>query len=134
MTEEEIGLFNDSLERCTTSADFLDYFYRTFIASSTEVAEKFKHTDFKRQKIMLRTSLYMMMLAAMGKPEAQEHLQRIARVHGRASHDIRPALYDLWLDCLIQAVERFDPAFNQDTENAWRAMMKPGIDFMKSRY
>lgn len=134
MTEKEIALFNDSLERCSTSADFLDYFYRTFMASSPEVAEKFKHTDFKKQKILLKTSFYMMMLAAMGKPEAQEHLERIAQVHSKKGRDIRPGLYDLWLDCLIQAVRKFDRAFNKDIEDAWRAMMKPGIEFMKSRY
>jgi hemoglobin-like flavoprotein len=134
MTDEEIGLFNDSLERCTAHAEFLDQFYQTFIASSPEVAEKFKHTDFRRQKILLRTSLYMMMLAAMGKTEAQEHLKRIAQVHSRGGHDIRPELYDLWLDCLIRTVKEFDPAFSKNIENAWRTMMQPGIEFMKSRY
>lgn len=134
MNEEEIALFNDSLERCTARHDFLDRFYQTFVASSKEVAEKFKHTDFRRQKILLKTSLYMMMLAAMDKPEAQEHLQRIARIHSRHGHNIQPKLYDLWLDCLIQAVKECDPAFDKKTDSAWRAMMAPGIAFMKSRY
>lgn len=134
MNEEELELFNDSLERCTVNPDFLDHFYRTFIGSSTEVAEKFKHTDFKRQKILLKTSFYMMMLAAMGKSEANVHLARIAEVHSRKGHDIRPELYDIWLDCLVQTVEQFDPAFAANTERAWRNMMMPGIEFMKSRY
>lgn len=134
MNEEELELFNDSLERCSANPDFLDHFYRTFIGSSPEVAEKFKHTDFKRQKILLKTSLYMMMLAAMGKSEADVHLARIAEVHSRKGHDIRPGLYDLWLDCLVQTVEQFDPAFRANTARAWRNMMTPGIEFMKSRY
>ncbi len=134
MTEEEIALFNDSLERCTVHPEFLDRFYQTFIASSPEVAKKFKHTDFRRQKILLRTSLYMMMLAAMDKSEAQEYLKQIAHVHSRGGHDIRPELYDLWLDCLIRTVKEFDPAFSKNIENAWRTMMQPGIEFMKSRY
>lgn len=44
MNENEIPLFNDSLERCTAGQDFLDRFYETFLAPSTEVAEKFKNT------------------------------------------------------------------------------------------
>ena len=130
MNEEELELFNDSLERCSANPDFLDHFYRTFIGSSPEVAEKFKHTDFKRQKILLKTSLYMMMLAAMGKSD----LARIADVHSRKGHDIRPGLYDLWLDCLVRTVEEFDPAFSANTASVWRNMMTPGIEFMKSRY
>ena len=78
MNEGDIALFNDSLERCTARHDFLDRFYQTFVASSKEVAEKFKHTDFERQKMVLKASLYTMMLAAMGKPEAEAHLERIA--------------------------------------------------------
>jgi hemoglobin-like flavoprotein len=134
MSVEEIALFNDSLERCTANRDFLDHFYRTFIGSSPEVAEKFKHTDFERQTILLKISLYMMMLAAMGKSEANVHLERIAEVHSRKGHDIRPELYDLWLDCLVRTVEEFDPSFSANTERAWRNMMAPGIEFMKSRY
>jgi hemoglobin-like flavoprotein len=134
MNENEIALFNDSLERCTARHDFLDRFYETFLASSKEVAEKFKHTDFKTQKMLLKASLYIMMLAAMGKPEAHTHLERIAEVHDRNHYDIRPQLYDLWLDCLVRTVKDFDPEFNADTERAWRNMMTPGIAFMTSRY
>jgi hemoglobin-like flavoprotein len=134
VTEEEIALFNDSLERCAASADFLDDFYRTFMASSPEVAAKFQRTDFKKQKVMLKTSFYMMMLAALGKPEGQAHLERIAQVHSGKDRDIRPGLYDLWLDCLIETARKFDRGFDEGTESAWRAMMKPGIAFMKARY
>ena len=134
MKEHEIALFNDSLERCTARHDFLDRFYEKFLASSKEVADKFCKTDFKTQKKLLKASLYMMMSAAMGKSEAETHLQHIAKVHGRKQHDIRPELYDLWLDCLVGTARDFDPGFNADTERAWRNMMAPGIAFMKSRY
>ncbi len=134
MTESDIELFNDSLERCTARHDFLDLFYQTFLACSQEVAEKFEHTDFDTQKRLLKASLYIMMLAAMGKPEARTHLERIAEVHDRNHHDIRPELYDLWLDCLLRTVKDFDSGFNASTERAWRAMMASGISLMKSRY
>jgi len=127
-------LFNDSLERCTASSEFLDRFYDLFLASSTEVAEKFRHTDFPRQKRMLKASLYMMILMAEGKTEIQRDLQRIAKRHSSTDLDIRPELYTLWLDCLIQAVRECDPRFTPETETAWRRIMEQGIKFMQSYY
>jgi len=34
----------------------------------------------------------------------------------------------------VQAVEEFDPKFDIEIEIAWRRLLQPGIDFMKSRY
>lgn len=127
-------LFNDSLERCTASDEFLDRFYELFLTSSREVAEKFRHTDFPKQKRMLKASLYMMILMAEGKSEIQKDLQRIAKRHSRADLDVRAELYSLWLDSLIQAAREFDPRFTPETEIAWRMIMAQGIAFMQSRY
>ena len=133
-TEHDVEVFNDSLERCTRSPGFLDRFYELFLASSDDVAEKFRHPDFKRQQRALRVSLYLMMSATEGKVEGDAHLQRIARLHSRSDRDIKPELYDLWLDCLVRAVKEFDPSFGEETEKAWRRIMRPGIEFMKSKY
>ena len=59
---------------------------------------------------------------------------RLAKLHGRAELDITPELYDLWLDRLVQAVREFDPMFDPEIETAWRRVLEPGIEFMKSRY
>ena len=134
MSEQDVELFNDSLERCTRTSGFLDRFYELFMASSEEVAEKFKHTDFRKQKRALRTSLYVMMLVNEGKAEGDAHLERIARLHSRSELDIKPELYEVWLDCLIRAVKDFDPLCNSETEKAWRTIMRAGIGFMKSKY
>lgn len=134
MNEQEIELFNDSLERCTRASGFLDRFYELFLASSEEVPQKFKHTDFRKQKRVLKISLYMMMLVTEGKVEGDAHLERIARLHSRRELDIKPELYELWLDCLIRAVKDFDPLCNRETERVWRKIMRAGIEFMKSKY
>lgn len=72
-------LFNDNLTRCTVSVEFPDRFYDFFLASSREVAEKFRHTDFHKQKRKFKGSLYMMILMTGGKSEIQKDLQRIAK-------------------------------------------------------
>ncbi|HEY5790185.1 MAG TPA: globin [Gammaproteobacteria bacterium] len=133
MHEEEIQRFNDSLERCSANGEFLERFYALFLASSGEVAAKFAHTDFRRQARMLRTSLYIMMLSS-DDDELGTHLEHLAQRHSSRDLDIRPELYDLWLDCLLQAVAEFDPRFDAAAAAAWRRVLQPGIEYMKSRY
>jgi hemoglobin-like flavoprotein len=131
--EKDIELFNDSIERCSSKSDFLRRFYTLFLASSDAVAKKFERTDLRKQARMLKTSLYIMMLAS-DESERIAHLERIAKRHSRAELDIRPELYDLWLDRLLQAVKESDAMFDAETEAAWRRVLQPGIEFMQSRY
>ncbi len=134
MSEQDLELFNDSLERCMASSGFLDRFYELFLASSEEVSEKFKDTDFRRQKRMLRASLYLMIAAFSGEPRAQAELEQRAEFHSRRQRDIRPELYDLWLECLIRAVKEFDRKFTDETERVWRKVMRQGIELMIAKY
>lgn len=134
MPTELLEVFNDSLERCNTHPGFLDRFYKIFIDSSPEVAEKFKDTNFKQQQRFLKLSLYMALMAAQGMPEGDVHLKRIAERHSSRDLDIKPELYKLWLDSLLQAVQEFEPEYNDTTEEAWRSVLQKGIDFMISQY
>jgi hemoglobin-like flavoprotein len=134
LNERDVELFNDSLERCTSGRRFLDRFYELFVTSSAEVAAKFANTDFRVQKAALKVSLYMIMSTIEQKPEGTVHLERIAARHSRSDLDIGPHLYDLWLDCLIQAARESDPLFGDETEQAWRKVMRVGIEFLKSKY
>lgn len=133
MRERDVELFNDSIERCSSRADFLRRFYTLFLASSDVVAKKFEHTDLRKQATLLKTSLYIMMLAS-GEAERIVHLERLAKLHSRAELGIKPELYDLWLDRLVQAVKEFDPMFDSEIDTAWRSVLQTGIEFMKSRY
>lgn len=133
--ERELMLFNDSLERCGLRPGFIERFYEIFVGSSAEVAAKFRNTDMRQQVALLRVSLYGMMHASWGKPEGHAHLERIAMMHSRTGRaPIPPALYDLWLDCLLKAVREYDPWLDDATERAWRELLAPGIEFFKSRY
>jgi hemoglobin-like flavoprotein len=113
LNERDRELFNDSLERCSGGRRFLDRFYELFATSSVDVAAKFANTDFHVQKRAVRVSFYMIMSAIEQKPEGHVHLERIAARHSRKGLDIRPQLYDQWLECLIQAVRECDPLFGE---------------------
>ena len=135
MFRPEIELFNDSLARCLRGGDFFQRFYDLFLASSDEVREKFRSTDFRRQRRMLQTSFYMLVeYIALGWPECEAYLERIAVAHGKHGRDIAPHLYDFWLDCLLEAAQECDDQWSPEVEAAWRYMMGAGILFLKARY
>jgi len=128
--------FLASFNRCRAAAGFLEDFYRRFIASSEEIRVKFAGTNMKRQVQMLEDSLYVVAVAIQGEEGslARGDLPRIAARHSRKDLDIRPGLYDLWLECLIEAVRTHDPQFSGEVEAAWRETLAFGVDYMRARY
>lgn len=134
MTDAELAHFNDSLTRCTSDPRFLERFYALFLASSDEVRHKFSKTDIWKQRRLVQASFQILMLEAVGKPEGADHFERLAVLHSQSHLDIPPHLYDLWLDCLVQAVQESDSQWTPETESLWRRMMANGMAFMKVRY
>jgi hypothetical protein len=130
LSARDVEVFNDSLERCTSTAGF-SIASTSSSSAPRRVAAKFANTDLRVQKASLKVSLYMIMASIQRKPEGTVHLERIAARHSRAGLDIGSRLYDLWLDCLIQAVRECDPGFHVETEQAWRRVMGVGIEFLK---
>jgi hypothetical protein len=131
-----IAIFRASLKRCLAAPDFLLDFYGLFMASSEEVREKFKDTDFTRQTRILADSLWAMTVAAQGQSgsPAWGDLPRLAKRHSRADLDIRPGLYDEWLRCLLGAARKHDREFSPEIETAWRETLAVGIEYLRSRY
>jgi len=129
-------VFLASFARCRAADGFLDDFYSRFVSSSEEVRAKFAGTDMKRQVRMLEDSLFVVAVAVQGEEgsRARGDLPRIAARHSRKDLDIRPGLYDLWLECLIEAVRAKDPQFSPEVEAAWRETMAFGIGQMRARY
>ena len=128
-------IFNNSYERCLARNDFIDKFYDKYIASNELVTQRFAHTDMKKQKEMLKASLHKIMALRLSDPDdAAAHFKRVGITHGRKNHDIAPELYDLWLNCLLEAVRECDEQYNIDVDTAWREVLSGGIKIMKSMY
>ena len=136
MSPDHVDVFRTSLNRCMSSREFLESFYKSFVGSSDEVREKFKNTDMKRQVQMLEDSLYVLAVAVQGGQgsPARGALPGIARRHSRHDLEIRPELYDLWLTALVDTARRYDPDFTDATEKAWRDTLSAGIEYMRSHY
>jgi hemoglobin-like flavoprotein len=128
--------FLASFNRCRATSGFLDAFYQRFLASSDEVRAKFAGTDMMRQVRMVEDSLFVLANAVQGEEgsPARGDLPRIAARHSRTDLDIRPALYDLFLECLIVTVKTHDAKFSPEVEAAWRETIGFGIEYMRKRY
>ena len=55
-------------------------------------------------------------------------------MHSLVTADIPPDLYQLWLECLLKTVKKFDPRYCDDIELAWRMICSQGIAFMTFMY
>lgn len=136
MATSDSETFRASLKRCLADSKFLHEFYELFMASSPEVREKFKDTEFPRQARILADSLYIMAVASESRENAiaWKELDRLAERHSRRGLDIRPELYDSWLECLVKAARKFDADFSSAIEDAWRASLRPGIEHLRAQY
>lgn len=136
MDQATLDTFRASLKRCLAAPDFLHEFYDRFVASSEDVREKFRKTEFPRQTRVLADSLYIMVMAAESTRDAiaWKELDRLAEAHSRQGLDIHPKHYDAWLECLVTAARTFDAEFSPEIERAWRDSLAPGIEHLRSRY
>jgi hemoglobin-like flavoprotein len=136
MEGTQLDLFRASLKRCLAAPEFLHEFYDRFMASSDEIREKFRKTEFPRQTRVLADSLYIMAIAAESRADAVAwtELDRLAEAHSRKGLDIHPKHYDAWLECLVAAARTFDAELTAETEQAWRDSLAPGIAHLRSRY
>jgi len=121
-----------SYGRCCASPAFFDTFYQHFLASSPAIREKFVRTDMAAQKHLLRAGILNLVLYARGMSDTK--LRALGQSHSREGFDIRPELYDLWLDSLLLAVKEHDPQASLEDLAAWREVLSKGINVIKSFY
>jgi len=121
-----------SYGRCCASSNFFDTFYRQFLASSPAIREKFARTDMTAQKHLLRAGILNLVLYARGMSDTK--LRALGQSHSREGFDIRPELYDLWLEALLLAVKEHDQEATSDDLSAWREVLGKGINLIKSFY
>ncbi len=135
MDQAVLATFDGSLARCTSQSRFLDLFYEKFLASSPKIREKFKDTDFVRQKRALKASLHMILLAASDEgADPGKYLRDVAEKHSARQLNVGAELYDLWLDSLLETVEECDPEYTPEVRKAWEEVMMVGIHYLTVRY
>lgn len=132
-----LEIFTESYQRVANAdspeRDFFAAFYDAFVADSKEAAEKFSNVDMQKQQQHLRTSLDQMVYFSIDR-QAGEELAEIAKTHSKSGRDIKPELYERWLDSLLKTVREYDPEYCDDVEVAWRVVLAPGISYMQLQY
>lgn len=121
-----------SYGRCCASPGFFEAFYQRFLASSPIIRAKFAATDLVAQRHLLRAGILNLVLYARGMSDAK--LRALGQRHSRAGFDIRPELYELWLDALLQTVREHDREASHEDLVAWREVLGKGIALITSYY
>lgn len=124
-----------SFERCCDQGDeFFDAFYSRLSEKAPEIGPMFADTNMRRQNALLREGIESLLAHAEGHPAAHTELVRLGEVHNRERINVRPELYPLWLEALMESIREHDPQHNEMTEPAWREAISAGIELMISQY
>lgn len=126
ITEEDLELFNDALERTAGDARLIERFYELFTADP-EIAAMFEGIDMRVQRRKLRESLYAMLLCVRTNDDrANAEMLRLATLHARVGVPRR--MYERWCDCLVAAARENDPRFDDAHERAFRRVVRRATD------
>jgi hemoglobin-like flavoprotein len=125
---------NRSFGRCCKTNGFFDSFYSILKGSHPDIAIMFAETNFTRQNELLRVMLGTLLMFDHGGDAAKQVVAEVRKSHGRHRLNVRPELYDHWIDSLMQACAKHDPEFGEGLEDAWRKVLAKGISYIKSGY
>ena len=128
------ALAKASYERCCQASDFLQAFYRNFLAGCPEAVPRFAGTNFDQQTKLLRHAIGLLLIFPNQPSQEPTLLSRVAERHSRRDLDIDPSLYSPFIDALIETVKQFDRECTPAVEAAWRTTVAPGVAYMKSRH
>ncbi|WP_024329699.1 globin [Thioalkalivibrio sp. ALR17-21] len=124
-----------SYGRCRREGDFAERFYERFLQADPRVAEVFANTDWTRQKRALGQAISAALSYAEGETFMRSTLERMAQVHSRrGSVPIEPALYGLWLNCMVRTASETDPKWTDELASRWYGALSPAIDLFIEHY
>lgn len=146
----------DSYQRCTETPELDSKFFCTFYDELQGIypaaREKFQHfaaDNWQRQHLMLKGAIEGLFefheRVELVEPNP---LSQIAKLHDRNHFNITQDFYEPFVEALIHTVcgfppriqDPFDPQCKTDRrvakaiEEAWRDALRPGIDYMQSKY
>jgi hypothetical protein len=130
-------IFNLSYWRVTSNkvdgVAFVDAFLDALLRSSDEVARKMAGADLERFRSGLTLAIvHLASYYERGRPHVI--LQGIAQRQSRTGRNIEPHLYEYFLQALLQTVQRYDPQYDGQIGEAWKTVLRPGLDYMKRMY
>ena len=123
-----------SYDRCSEAPDFLQAFYKSFLAACPEAVPRFAHTNFEQQTKLLRHAIGLLLIFPNQPNKEPTILSRLAERHSRRDLNIDAGFYRPFVDALIDTVKQFDRECTPAVEAAWRATVATGVEYMKSKH
>ena len=134
MQTEEAEIVNQSYKRCLESPSFMSDFYEVFMAKDGHIREKFSHTDMSHQMRALRDGIQYMIMFAAGSHIAEAKVEDLALHHDRDHRNIAPALYEIWVQSLLETLQKHDPLYSEELALHWRNVLAHGILRMQAKF
>lgn len=134
VSPEAMQRARESYERCCAEDGFLRDFYRIFLANCPEAGPMFARTNLDRQARLLQHAIGLLLIYPGQPPGEPNLLDRVAERHSRRDLAVAPALYQPFVDSLVETARLCDPHFTPDVAEAWRATLAEGVSYMKSKY
>jgi hemoglobin-like flavoprotein len=132
MMQTAHALAQESYARCQRAPRFFPSFYEHLLECDPAVPPMFAKTEFPKQYKLLQHGLGL--LLSYGNRRDDALLDRIAARHSASAVNVSPSMYPLFVESLLATVREHDPRCSAETEAAWREAVRPGIEFMMSRY
>lgn len=132
----DINTIKISYGRCLVSGGkrkFFDRFYDLLLSSHPDIAGKFAHTDFDKQKEALQHAISMAILYVEKKDTIAEQILRNIRIsHSPKYMNITAEHYALWAKTLLQVVKEYDAKCDDNIARNWRELTEETIRYMLS--
>ena len=121
--------------RCMGASDeFFDDFYETLSARAPGLGTLCAHVEMQQQNQLIRQGVEHLIDYATGNEQSAQELRRLGKTHGRSGLNVRPELYSVWIDTLVETIRKHDQQSTDDIEAAWRVVVRGGIEQMTSLY
>jgi len=83
---------------------------------------------------MLLNSLRLAAGASAGVPDSLREIRERAVTHDRDHLNIKPELYEIWLESVIETARDFDDFWNESIEESWNTILGFVIQHMIKYY
>ena len=123
-----------SFGRALGDRELLDKFYKALVCSNPEVGRAFINADMEKQKEVLQMSLSMAILFPQDNVVAKHAMDKVRHSHSQSNLNIKPELYQYWLDALLSVVAEADHEFSPVLEQHWRLVMGQAISHIQGGY
>ena len=134
LSASPVASVRGSFARCCRNADFIDNFYHRLANEAPAVGPMFAETDMRTQDTLIRAGISHLIDFADRVDGVRSKIDELGVKHNRHHLDVKPELYESWIEALIQAAAECDDFFDEQVESAWREVLRPGIELMASAY